>query len=118
MILKKNFCELIGHLCFFIFKKKKQTILCVYVSACVWLHECVTSGAHGVQKRAQDLLGLELQLIVSHPKWVLGIKLGFSGEEPCVFFTAEPLLQHLILCLLDLFKSLPFESLLFVFIVL
>ena len=44
---------------------------CVYVNAC---HEYV--GAWRGQKRALDLLDLELQAIVSHLKQVLGTEVG------------------------------------------
>lgn len=36
---------------------------------------CVSAGAYGVQKRASDLLKLELQVVLSHPVCVLGTKL-------------------------------------------
>lgn len=33
-----------------------------------------------VQKRAQDLMKLTSQVVVSHPLWVRGTELGFSGK--------------------------------------
>jgi hypothetical protein len=37
---------------------------------------------------------LELQVVVSHGKWVLGADLRFSAEQ-CMLLTAEPTLQPL-----------------------
>jgi hypothetical protein len=37
------------------------------------MHVCL--GAHGVQKRASDPLDVELQVVVSHPVWMLGSEL-------------------------------------------
>lgn len=54
------------------------------------------------KKRGLDLLGLELQMIVSLPLWVLGTELGSSGcwglnsgppeEQGVLLFTFQPLL--------------------------
>ena len=33
-----------------------------------------SGGAHGSQKRALDLLELALEVVVSHPTWVLGTR--------------------------------------------
>ena len=40
--------------------------------------ECVCAceySAHGAPKRVEDSLELELQVLVSHPMWVVGIEL-------------------------------------------
>ena len=45
-------------------------------SVCV----CYMCGiACGIQKRVSDSLKLELQAVVNHPMWVLGLELGSSG---------------------------------------
>lgn len=51
--------------------------LCVCV--CVCTCTCVYMHTHGVQKRASDPLGLELQVIVSWPTWVLGCFVEYQG---------------------------------------
>lgn len=43
-------------------------------------------GTLEVQKRVLDLMELEFQVILSHSVWVLGTKLGSSGEEVKVAF--------------------------------
>lgn len=53
--------------------------LCVCVG-CVYICEC---SAHGEQKRTFDPVELELQVVVSHPMWVLGTRLGSSSRAVC-----------------------------------
>lgn len=51
----------------------------IFIYPCIYLYAC----ACGEQKRALELLGeLELQVLWSHPTWVLGIKLSPLEEEP------------------------------------
>ena len=57
--------------------------LCVCV-----LCKCVPSEE---TKGMSGPLALKLQVVVSHPTWVLGTKLRSSGEQPVL--TAEPSLQ-------------------------
>lgn len=51
-------------------------------------------GAYRGQKMVSDSLQVELQAIVSHPVWVLGLKLR-SFEEQEVLLTTEYSLQSL-----------------------
>ena len=48
----------------------------------------------GDQKRELDLLELELQVVVSHPRWVVGSKLR-SSAEAAPLLPAESSLQPL-----------------------
>jgi hypothetical protein len=43
----------------------------------------MSAGTCRSQKRAQDLLELELQEVVSYLIWVLGIEPGFSARAVC-----------------------------------
>lgn len=45
----------------------------------------VSSDAYGGQQRALDLLGLEIQVAVSHSTWVLGGELKSSGRATDTF---------------------------------
>lgn len=45
------------------------------------------AGTHGCQKRALDPLKMQLQVAVSHPRWVLGNRI---LQEQQVLLTAEP----------------------------
>ena len=70
-------------------------ITCICVSACRYVGMCAL--ACGNQKRILNLL--ELQLVVSHPKWVLGTKfrqsvvLTLSHLDKCIVFIQEPQLH-------------------------
>lgn len=57
---------------------------------CEYVH--LSAGAHRDQKRASDLLEMELQLVVSLLLWVLRIELG-SLQDQCAHLSAEPSLQ-------------------------
>jgi hypothetical protein len=64
------------------------TCVCMCVCVC---GRCV--GTCGDQKRVLDLLELELQVVMNHPIWVLGTKLGSPGraaralKHPAMFST-------------------------------
>ena len=58
---------------------------------CGYIQEC---SAHRVQKRALDLLELELQAVVSHIVWELEPNLG-PMQEQLVLLTTEPSFQCL-----------------------
>jgi hypothetical protein len=42
-------------------------------------------GHHGDQKRELDPVELELEVVVTHPMWMLGIKLRSSGRATSAF---------------------------------
>jgi hypothetical protein len=50
------------------------------VCACVCARVCVHADASEGQKTLSDPQELELQVVVSHPTWVLGTKLRFSSR--------------------------------------
>lgn len=63
------------------FSLSRLLMVCMFVflwGECVHVH----LGAHGGQKRVSDSLELELQAILSHLTWVLGIK--FQSPEKAV----------------------------------
>lgn len=70
------FCLLLKRLIYFLF------YLCVYVRECTCMpHVCV--GACEGQKRALNSQVLELQAVVGHLAWVLGIE-ARSGKTACL----------------------------------
>jgi hypothetical protein len=48
------------------------------MSPCDYVHLCLV--AHSGQKRVSDPLKLKLQVVGSHPKWILGTEHGCSSE--------------------------------------
>jgi hypothetical protein len=57
--------------------------VCVCVHACVLGYMHTSADAPGGQQRASDSLGLSLQMVMSHPKWLLGAKLSFPERAVC-----------------------------------
>lgn len=62
---------------------------------CTYVPELSVPGACRNQKRASDLLELELQVVMSRLIWVLGTKLQSSGKAVTPL-TAESFLQPLV----------------------
>lgn len=54
--------------------------VCLHICLCIMYMPCACE----VQKRILDPLKLELQKLVSHPMWVLGIVPGSSGRAVSV----------------------------------
>lgn len=66
--------------------------VCVCVCVCLWVHVCVgTHCARGGHYKASKPLGLELQVVVSYPSWVLGSKCPLTDQQ-------APLSTDLCLC--------------------
>lgn len=50
----------------------------------VYIYTNVTTGAEGIQKRAFDILELELQVVVNFPECILGTKFMFSTRTASI----------------------------------
>ena len=53
---------------------------CVCVCMCACVHVYIGADAHRALKRAPDSLELELQVVVSHLMWMLGMESGSSAR--------------------------------------
>lgn len=55
----------------------------------------INTGAQRGQKSAADPLEMELEMVVSHLMWFLGLKPGSSAKKKYIFLIYEPFLQSL-----------------------